>query len=336
MSRILLLCLLLGIALSAGGADLALEPLLAAGNIKLTRTEYPSRYKLTRGSTTGYFAVGVGQLVIKNTGYPLDEPPVFRNGRLMVSPGFAALVKSKFGKVAEEFWQTVVIDPGHGGKDPGAISPVNGLQEKDVVLDIARTLGKLLETAGVKVFLTRDSDTFIPLEARPATANQHAAQLFVSIHANACESEDVSGVEVFYGADWPEESIDSTSRAYYLAGATDLNCFQTGAGSRAFSPAEETFFFKLMVDESDRAGKAAAQIVVDTLARGLELDNHGIKTKNLRVIRCNACPAILVETGFLTNPAEARNLATEEYRAKAAKLMAEGIKAFLREHARAR
>src|SRR6202049_529010 len=92
----------------------------------------------------------------------------------------------------------IVIDPGHGGHDTGTIGP-NGLEEKDLVLDVSRRLGKLLQTRlGAEVIYTRKDDTFIPLETRTAIANQEAADLFVSVHANSSHDPDARGVETYY------------------------------------------------------------------------------------------------------------------------------------------
>ena len=92
----------------------------------------------------------------------------------------------------------IVIDPGHGGHDTGTIGP-NGLQEKDLVLEVGRRLGKLLETRlGAEVVYTRKDDTFIPLETRTAIANQQRADLFISVHANSSSDEDARGVETYY------------------------------------------------------------------------------------------------------------------------------------------
>ena len=92
----------------------------------------------------------------------------------------------------------IVIDAGHGGHDTGTIGP-NGLLEKDVVLDVARRLGRLLETRlGAEVVYTRQDDTFIPLETRTAIANREQADLFISIHANSSHDPDARGVETYY------------------------------------------------------------------------------------------------------------------------------------------
>ncbi len=92
----------------------------------------------------------------------------------------------------------IVIDPGHGGHDTGTIGP-NGLEEKDLVLDVSRRLGKLLQTRlGAEVIYTRKDDTFIPLETRTAIANEEGADLFVSVHANSSHDPDARGVETYY------------------------------------------------------------------------------------------------------------------------------------------
>ena len=142
----------------------------------------------------------------------------------------------------------------------------------------------------------------------------------------------VSGVEVFYGADWPRSNIDVSTRAYYLAGSMDLNHFVTGRKKIRYTLREKVFFYKLMLEESNKEGKKAAYALVNRLARDVDTDNRGIKTKNLRVIRRTYCPALLIEVGFLSSSWEAVRLAKAAHRLKTAKSIAASVLAFLKKN----
>jgi N-acetylmuramoyl-L-alanine amidase len=316
---------------AAAGASIPVEALARRYRFSVSGDIYSSRYSLRKGSGTAVIGPGLTVAVINGTVHRLETAPSFSGGELHVPEEFEALLKRHFIPVRREYWQTVTLDPGHGGRDPGAISPYGGMQEKDLVLTVALRVRDLLRDQGVNVKMTRDSNTLIPLESRANTANTWRSHLFVSIHANASEVRSPSGVEVFYGDDWTDEGIDCETRAYYLAGNMDLNHFITGSGKMKFTREQEAFFFKLMLQEANSEGRIYAGVAVDSLAEGLDTENRGIKTKNLRIIRRSACPAVLLEIGFLTNPHEARRFREPAYIEKTARLIAASILEFLRE-----
>jgi len=326
--------LLLAVFAAVFGAEeqlVPIEPVLAGYGLSLQGGKYACRYVLRKGGVTCSFGPGMGCIVVNGEAFPVDEPPRFRQGELVVSRGFLAVLKARFVDRTGEYWQTVVLDPGHGGKDTGAISPWNGLREKHVVLDIARAAKACLESKGVKVKMTRTRDVFVPLEQRPLAANRCGAQLFVSIHADACPDSSVEGVTVYYGADWPESHITVATRARYLAERLNPDAFSPGARYYHYDPSTKKFLLGLILRESNKEGKILASRIAEKLSRGLGTYNRGVRTKNLRVIRRCLCPAVLVEVGYLTNPREARRLARAEYRRKAGRLLAEAVCGFLRE-----
>lgn len=187
--------------------------------------------------------------------------------------------------------QCVFIDPGHGGKDPGAIGPT-GLQEKYIALDVALKLKEILEGSGVRVVVSRTGDYFIPLEERARRANSSGAQIFVSIHANAAENRGAVGIETFYlGYAGPHSS----------------------PGRRA---------------DTLPASKCLASCVQQSLATALATPDRGIKEKDLNVLRNSTIPAVLVEVGFLSNPRSERLLYRPSYRQRLAALIHRGIAAY--------
>ena len=223
--------------------------------------------------------------------------------------------------VAKERRWHVVIDPGHGGKDPGAIGP-SGLMEKDVVLQIATRLKALLQQVpGWQVTLTRDTDVFIPLEERTAIANAKGADLFVSIHANAAERTELQGVET-----------------YFLDLATDDQAMRTAARENATSLGRMSDLQLILRDllltskrnESSLLAGSVHQTLVQVPAGGKNGRDLGVKQAPFYVLMGAEMPAILVETAFISNPAEERRLADPAHRTEMAKAILAGIKDYAR------
>jgi N-acetylmuramoyl-L-alanine amidase len=214
----------------------------------------------------------------------------------------------------------VVIDAGHGGKDPGAIGP-SGLMEKDVVLDIARRLRELMQQdLQWRVTLTRNTDVFIPLEERTAIANAKAADLFVSIHANSAERPDAHGIET-----------------YFLDLASDEQSLRVAARENATTVSKVSDLQHILRDlqmtskrnESSLLAGSVQQAMVQAPNGGKNGRNLGVKHAPFLVLMGAEMPSILVETGFVSNPGEERKLADRKYRAQAAQAIFEGIKEYL-------
>jgi N-acetylmuramoyl-L-alanine amidase len=214
----------------------------------------------------------------------------------------------------------VVIDAGHGGKDPGAIGP-SGLMEKDVVLDLARRLRELMQQdLQWRVTLTRDTDLFIPLEERTAIANTKAADLFVSIHANSAERPDAHGIET-----------------YFLDLASDEQSMRVAARENATTVSKVSDLQHILRDlqmtskrnESSLLAGSVQQAMVQAPNGGKSGRDLGVKHAPFLVLMGAEMPSILVETGFVSNPGEERKLADPKYRAQAARAIFEGIKEYL-------
>jgi N-acetylmuramoyl-L-alanine amidase len=191
---------------------------------------------------------------------------------------------------------TIIIDAGHGGNDEGARS--NGLVEKQLTLDLALRLEKCLQDKGFRTVLTRRDDSYVSLPARIEIANKFDYSLFVSLHFNKSGYSSVSGIETFYASEkvLPEP-------AWSFAG---------------LFPKREP------VPSVDRGGNFAGLIQAALVTR-MEASNRGIKGHPLYVVRHTKMPAVLVEGGFMSNPFEARLLATPEYRDRLAASLTEGI-----------
>jgi len=211
----------------------------------------------------------------------------------------------------------IVIDAGHGGHDTGTIGP-HGLYEKDVVLDVARRLGRLLEVRlGAEVVYTRRDDTFIPLETRTAIANREQADLFISIHANSSHDPDARGVETYY--------LNFTSSPEALEVAARENAVSEKS-IHELQDLVKKIALKEKIDES----REFASDVQDSLFDGLTLNNAGIRNRGVKkapfivLIGANM-PSILAEISFVSNPTDERKLETSEQRQRISESLYRGV-----------
>ena len=212
----------------------------------------------------------------------------------------------------------VVVDAGHGGHDPGA-SGRGGTHEKEVVLDVALKLKLQLETAGYEVILTRDDDTFIPLEERTAIANSKDADLFVSIHANASRNRRVRGVETFYLnlATTPEaEETAARENAISSRGLSELQ----GLLKQIMNNSK-------IAESRDFAGRIQ-RALADTLVVAGTTKDLGVKTAPFYVLLGANMPSVLVEISFISHPDEEHLLTTDTYRAEIARAIFDGIQGY--------
>lgn len=199
---------------------------------------------------------------------------------------------------------TVVIDPGHGGIDEG--TKYYGLAEKDVTLDVAERLERVLKDIGVNTVLTRRDDVYVSLPERVEIANTLADKnsqiIFVSIHFNQSPVESVDGIEIYYADQKTPQPTDWTWVGF-------------------FNPPEDG-------DVLDRGENLAADVQGALASRMLET-NRGIKSRSLFVVRHTRMPAVLVEGGFLSNKIENQMLRNDGYRDRIAQGLAAGIMAYV-------
>ena len=211
----------------------------------------------------------------------------------------------------------IVIDAGHGGHDVGTVGP-NGLYEKDVVLDVAKRLGRLLESRlGAEVIYTRRDDTFIPLETRTAIANRERADLFISIHANSSRDSDARGVETYY--------LNFTSSPEALEVAAREN-----AVSEKSIHELQDLVKKIALKEKIEESREFAGDVQESLYGGLSLNSSGVRNRGIKkapfivLIGANM-PSILAEISFVSNPTDERKMETSEHRQRIAESLYRGV-----------
>ncbi|MBW1815671.1 MAG: N-acetylmuramoyl-L-alanine amidase [Deltaproteobacteria bacterium] len=218
--------------------------------------------------------------------------------------------------------RTIVIDPGHGGKDPGCL--VGSVREKDIVLDLAKILAvKIRKQIGCKVHLTRNTDKFLTLEQRTAIANMKKADLFVSLHINAHRDKRIWGLET-----------------YFLNMATDERAVMVAARENATSQKSisdlQTILNDLMLNtklhESSRlAHQVQRGMVVQVKKRYKTSRSLGVKQAPFYVLIGANMPSILIETGFITNAKDKKRLRSKKYREGIADGICSGIKSYIRE-----
>ena len=211
----------------------------------------------------------------------------------------------------------IVIDPGHGGHDTGTIGP-NGLQEKDLVLEVGRRLGKLLETRlGAEVVYTRKNDTFIPLETRTAVANQQRADLFISIHANSSRDSDARGVETYY--------LNFTSSPEALEVAARENAVSEKSIYELQDLVKKIALKEKIEESREFAGDVQSSLHSGLAAKSPAIRDRGVKKAPFIVLIGANMPSILAEISFVSNPTDEHRLQTSEYRQRIAESLYRGI-----------
>jgi N-acetylmuramoyl-L-alanine amidase len=216
----------------------------------------------------------------------------------------------------------IVIDPGHGGHDTGTIGPT-GLEEKEVVLDVGLKLKKLLEeNTGCEVVMTRSDDTFIPLEERTAIANEKAADLFISIHANASRDKSARGIETYY--------LNFTSSP----DALEVAARENASSQEAVHQLQDLIKKIALTEKIEESQDFAQQVQREVFSRvskasGAQRD-RGIKKAPFVVLIGANMPSVLAEISFLTNPRDEHLLKRSEYREKIAYALYEGILGYLK------
>lgn len=211
----------------------------------------------------------------------------------------------------------IVVDAGHGGHDTGTIGP-DGLLEKDLTLDVALRLGKLLEKRlGAEVIYTRDDDTFVPLEERTAIANQQQADLFISIHANSSSDSAARGVETYY--------LNFTSSADALAVAARENAVSDKSVHELQDLVKKIALKEKIEESREFATDVQQQLHAGLAAKVPAIRDRGVKKAPFIVLIGANMPSILAEISFLSNPTDEKRLKTAAYRQKIAEALYRGV-----------
>jgi N-acetylmuramoyl-L-alanine amidase len=216
---------------------------------------------------------------------------------------------------------TIVIDPGHGGKDPGARGQ-RGTEEKDITLKVALKLRDLLsQQRGVRILMTRERDEFIELEDRAKFANRHEADLFVSVHVNSHPQRSVKGIEIYhFGEAKDQRALEVAARE----NGTPLH--STGVG---WEYLVADLLTAKKIEESLELAWTAKEAMVTNLNGHYDLVDHGVKTAPFYVLRFTSMPSILAEIAYISNSGEEELLRTSRFTNLVAEALMEGVKSFL-------
>jgi N-acetylmuramoyl-L-alanine amidase len=214
-----------------------------------------------------------------------------------------------------------VIDAGHGGHDPGTTGN-GGLQEKDLVLDVAQRLERLLkDEVGVEVVMTRDSDVFIPLEERTAIANSKGADLFLSIHANSSRSRKARGIETYY--------LNFAGTPHAEAVAARENAVSSGT-MRDLQGLVKTIMLNSKIPESRDFAAAVQESMVENMRSvSPQTADRGVHTAPFYVLIGAMMPSVLAEVAFVSHPEEERLLKTSDFRDTIAASLMGGVRSYL-------
>ena len=214
--------------------------------------------------------------------------------------------------------KTIVIDPGHGG-DPGAIAE-SGLTEKEITLDIALRLRRLLSKGPFEVLLTRDTDRRLSLDKRVSFANEHKADLFLSIHVNSMEPRTIRALETYY--------VGPTDDPHTLKLASRENK-ESGYSLSDYKQILEKIYVDARRDESRAVARTIqSQLFQSLKAKNPELENRGVRTAPFVVLIGTQMPAVLVEIACLSNEDEVELLTKQDYRENIAQALAQGIRRY--------
>jgi len=236
-------------------------------------------------------------------------------------------------RVAREAPFVVVIDPGHGGDQDGALSPA-GVKEKDLTLEIARRVAAALKPQGVRVVMTRTGDLSVPLANRPAIANAIKADVFISIHLNSMPTAEqrarTRGIESYF------LSADATD-AHASAVAARENADRL-AGEDLVDPSDPVAgILSDLADAESLAGSSRlAYDIHERLVAALGAEDHGVKQAPFYVLAGARMPAVLLELGFLSHQDDAARLMSRGYQERIAAAIADGVRAWRQETRRAR
>ncbi|MDD4895069.1 MAG: N-acetylmuramoyl-L-alanine amidase [Candidatus Omnitrophica bacterium] len=316
-----------------GVSYVSLASLCKSENIRWEYDTYTGRAYLNKG--THRINLMVGQRLVLVDGMPqyLKHPVDIYQGAIVLPFRFKeqildVLFKNAYSErginLSSARIKKIVIDAGHGGRDPGTIGK-KGLKEKDVNLDIAKRLAKLLRDDGIEVVMTRSTDDYISLERRVAIANNSKADLFVSIHANANRVRSLNGLEVYYITPHANDSKRALQSAQNVALNLDRSSF-------AYTP---SLNLKAILWDMKHTSNRAESVKLARnvcISAGSSLDTKiiGIKGAPFYVLKGAHMPAVLIEVGFLSNYNEERLIRNSFYRQQLAESIEMGITKYAR------
>lgn len=286
---------------------------------------------------------GSNRVLINENEKKLSGPVVFTNSTVYVPTSFVrsdlgsivlrgpaerAIKETSAKPIGKYTIRSIVIDAGHGGNDPGAVGRRLRLKEKDITLSIAKKLKKILEDNGIKVTMARERDVFVSLQERARIANSSGADLFVSVHVNASRSRSLSGFECYYLS----EATDDNARALEAFENATLKT-EEGASIEHSGTLDKTLW-DMKLTENRRESAELSNFICKSVENNLTTRNRGTKTARFYVLKYTRIPAVLVETGYISNKFEELKFRDENYADRMADVIAKGILSYKNEYER--
>ena len=283
---------------------------------------------------------GSDTVIVNGRASLMDRPVVLNGGEVFVPVSFARdtigpiIGVLKPGRAIEieapkrVMIRTIVLDPGHGGKDPGALGRHRGTREKDMTLALARKVKDRLEQAGIRVVMTRDDDTFIPLQKRADIANHINADLFVSIHINSSRSHLMRGFECYYLSN----ATDDNARA--LEAFEDSSLKTDKEADIEHSSRLDKTLWDMTLTEDRRESSELAGMICSSIDNSFTVKNRGIRSARFYVLKHTHMPSVLVETAYISNRYEEMKLRDPRFLDRMADAITEGILKYKKEFER--
>lgn len=306
----------------AGTPYVPLDAVCAAKGIRSDYDGLTRTVSLTKDSSDVRLQVGRRDVVSNGRFSMLSSPVDLYRGMIVIPQE----LRQKFEELFPErqvqaplSLKKIVVDAGHGGKDPGTTGR-DGVVEKEVVLDIARRVRDVLKKEGVEVVMTRSTDVFIPLDERSEITNKNNPDIFLSIHANANHVRSMKGFEVYYISPAVSDTKRAMASARYGTLNLDSACF--------LSPTQnlKAILWDMTYAYDRRESIEISRMLCKAMRSNLDTKVIGVKNANYAVLRGSTIPAVLVEVGFLSNPAEEALIADGAYRQKLADSIVEGLR----------
>ncbi|MGP8200074.1 MAG: N-acetylmuramoyl-L-alanine amidase family protein [Limisphaerales bacterium] len=289
----------------SGNEYIRLEDWARASGFNVKWVKTAGTIRLTNSSARLDLTVDTRRAEICGVNVWLSLPVVNRNGTILLSVVDAGTTIEPilFPQKSDARLKTICLDPGHGGKDKGEVDGRH--YEKKYALLLAREVEKLLKQEGLQVLLTRDSDDFVQLPDRTLMARRQGADLFVSLHYNSAPEHAVGGLEV------------------YCETPAGINSSGEGGGKGLHPPEAGNA-------HDGQNALLGYEILKSLVNAGMPFEDRGLKRSRFEVLREASMPAVLIEGGFMSNPADARNIYDTASRKRMAQAIAEGILAYKR------
>lgn len=315
-----------------------LDEVQAAFSLDLEVDPVTRVHRLRSGLMEVSLCPGMAHILVDQTLQRLPMPVLCVDGKTLVPGELARLMRGRMAPAKPSvptlprpqafapeprIQRVVVIDAGHGGKDPGAISS-RGLQEKEVTLGVVERLGRMLEARGHRVILTRSRDHYLTLKERVELCQREQPDLFVSIHINSSPNRSAAGFETYFSAARLVLGADGDSAP--KMGDLDR---RLGDACARLSKEDREFLYSLTFAEFQAEGERLARAIQASLSSSLSARlDRGVKPGRWYVVRWSQAPAVLVELGFLSHAATESQMKTDAYREQLAQALLRGIESY--------